>query len=168
MIPRSNRWCPAWRPPPYPGWQAGQAVSTVVSPDGNTLLILTSGYNRIYNAEHANAGILNSRQHLLRLPELQEYVFIFDISKGAPVQKQVLTIPNSYNGIAFDPSGKAFYVSGGMGDYPLSTAPGDPPPANRLHRHRRQCARLCSEFRRDDLGGAAGAGHWVTAGVGWG
>jgi hypothetical protein len=34
--------------PDYPNWQAGQAVTTVVSPDGNTLLILTSGFNRIY------------------------------------------------------------------------------------------------------------------------
>ena len=34
--------------PAYPDWQVGQAVSSVVSPDGNTLLILTSGFNRIY------------------------------------------------------------------------------------------------------------------------
>ena len=31
------------------GWLAGQAVTTVVSPDHKTLLVLTSGYNRVYN-----------------------------------------------------------------------------------------------------------------------
>jgi hypothetical protein len=30
------------------GWLAGQAASTVVSPDHKTLLVLTSGYNRVY------------------------------------------------------------------------------------------------------------------------
>jgi hypothetical protein len=33
-------------------WLAGQAVTTVVSPDGMTLLVLTSGYNRVYNSTH--------------------------------------------------------------------------------------------------------------------
>ena len=36
--------------PDNPAWLAGQAVTTVVSPDGKTLLVLTSGYNRVYNA----------------------------------------------------------------------------------------------------------------------
>jgi hypothetical protein len=31
-----------------PDWLAGQAVTSVVSPDGKTLLVLTSGYNRVY------------------------------------------------------------------------------------------------------------------------
>jgi len=30
-----------------PQYVAGQAVTTVVSPDGKTLLVLTSGYNRV-------------------------------------------------------------------------------------------------------------------------
>jgi hypothetical protein len=108
----------------YPAWQAGQAVSTVVSPDGKTLLILTSGFNRILK----DPGILNSDNTFYDYPNSQEYVFIFDISKGRPVQKQVVRIPNSYNGIVFDPSGQAFYVSGGMGDYPFNS-PGVPSPA---------------------------------------
>jgi hypothetical protein len=37
--------------------------------------------------------------------------------------KQVVTIPNSYQGIVFDPSGQAFYVSSGMGDYPYAGSP---------------------------------------------
>ena len=34
--------------PDKPDWLAGQAVTTVVSPDKKTLLVLTSGYNRVY------------------------------------------------------------------------------------------------------------------------
>src|ERR1039458_9761322 len=37
--------------PDNPAWLAGQAVTTVVSPDGKTLLVLTSGYNRVYNTD---------------------------------------------------------------------------------------------------------------------
>ena len=43
-------------------------------------------------------------------------MFIYDISTNTPVKKQVVTVPNTCNGIVFDPSGTAFYVSGGMGD----------------------------------------------------
>jgi DNA-binding beta-propeller fold protein YncE len=104
----------------YPSWQAGQAVSSAVSPDGNTLLILTSGFNRIYNPLGSPAGgYINIDSTAFDYRNSQEYVFIFDISKGVPKQKQVVTIPNSYSGLTFDPSGKAFYVSGGMGDYPF-------------------------------------------------
>lgn len=40
-----------------PDWLAGQAVTTVVSPDKKTLLVLTSGYNRIYRTNLVN-GVL--------------------------------------------------------------------------------------------------------------
>ena len=114
--------------PQYPDWQVGQAVTTVVSPDGKTLLILTSGYNRIFNplnplnissSGYNNGSAYNLDHTAFDYLNSEEYVFIYDISQGAPVQKQVVTIPNSYNGITFDPSGTAFYVSGGMGDYPF-------------------------------------------------
>jgi hypothetical protein len=36
-----------------PSWMAQDAATTVVSPDHQTLLILTSGYNRHFTAEHA-------------------------------------------------------------------------------------------------------------------
>ena len=115
--------------PSYPAWQVGQAVSTVVSPDGNTLLILTSGYNRIYKdfSVPPYPGGFNPDGTDYDYPNSQEYVFIFDISSGTPVQKQVVTVPNSYSGIVFDPHHKnslgmydAFYVSSGMGDYPFA------------------------------------------------
>ena len=89
-----------------PAWLAGQAVTTVVSPDHKTLLVLTSGYNRVYNTN-------TPRPYG---PDSNEYVFIYDISTPTPVKKQVVHIPNTYNGIVFDPSGKAFYVPGGSDD----------------------------------------------------
>jgi hypothetical protein len=46
----------------------------------------------------------------------QEYIFVFDISKGAPQQKQVLTLPNSYTGIAFATNGQTFLAAGGVDD----------------------------------------------------
>jgi len=89
----------------YPDFTAGQAVSSVVSPDGTTLLVLTSGYNRNHDA---NGKIIPRASN--------EYVFVFDIASGAPVQKQVIQVPNTYNGIAFSADGTHFYVSGGKDD----------------------------------------------------
>ena len=125
-------------------WLAGQAVSSVVS--GNTLLVLTSGFNRIFYA-----GSLGAMAFVPEPPVVQfapgkspaagglpanspssEYVFIYDISTGTPVYKQNVMIPNSYNGIAFDPTQSAFYVSSGMGDFPFASN-GFPNPSNPQH-----------------------------------
>ncbi len=45
-----------------------------------------------------------------------QFVFVYDISQHKPIQKQVIQVPNTYSGIAFDPSGEPFYVSGGIDD----------------------------------------------------
>jgi len=92
--------------PDKPGWLVDHAVATVTSPDRTTLLILTSGYNRVYDTPTPRPNMAASN----------EYVFIYDISTPTPVKKQVVQIPNTYNGLVFDPSGSAFYVSGGVGD----------------------------------------------------
>ncbi len=91
--------------PTRPDYLADHAVSTAVSPDGKTLLILTSGYNR-------NNGPDGNRV----AEESNEYVFVYDISTGAPNKKQVLQIPNTFNGTAWHPNGEAFYVAGGVDD----------------------------------------------------
>jgi DNA-binding beta-propeller fold protein YncE len=91
--------------PNFPDFRAGQAVSTVISPDRKTLLVLTSGYN-LNNGTDGNPVRDAS----------QEYVFVFDISNGPPEQKQVLKVPNTFVGIAFSPGGNEFYVSGGKDD----------------------------------------------------
>ncbi len=93
----------------FPRYLAGQAVTTVVSPDKKTLLILTSGYNLLNATSGPNLGNQIAA-------DSNEYVFIYRIAKKIPVKKQVLQIPNTYNGIAFDPSGKSFYVTGGVDD----------------------------------------------------
>ena len=94
------------------GWLAGQAVTTVVSPDHKTLLVLTSGYNRVFNTNIQPPPAVAPWY----VPDSTEYVFIYDISTPAPIKKQVLQIPNTYNGMVFDPTGMHFYVAGGPSD----------------------------------------------------
>ncbi len=103
LAPQGSRFIPM-KPdlPDNPAWLAGQAVTTAVSQDNKTMLVLTSGYNRFYN----------TNTPMPHWPDSNEYVFIYDISKPLPLKTQVVQIPNTYNGITFDPSGKAFYVSG--------------------------------------------------------
>lgn len=94
----------------FPEYVAGQAVTSVVSPDGKTLFVLTSGYNLVnYPATSPNSGSNPA--------ESTEFVFVYDISYPAsPKQTQAIQLPNTYNGIAVDPSGTAFYVAGGVDD----------------------------------------------------
>jgi YVTN family beta-propeller protein len=91
--------------PGFPGYVAGQAVTTVTSPDGKTLLILTSGFNRLFDKGGARIAAASN-----------EYVFVYDISHDRPERKQVLQVPNTYVGVAFAPDGRHFYVSGGIDD----------------------------------------------------
>jgi DNA-binding beta-propeller fold protein YncE len=86
-----------------PEFRAGQGVTTTVSPDGKTLLVLTSGYNYWADADSNTLAF-------------DEYVFVYDISSGRPAQTQVIKVPNTYMGIAWNPKGDEFYVSGGIND----------------------------------------------------
>jgi YVTN family beta-propeller protein len=84
-----------------PDLPAGFAQSTVLSPDGKTLVVLTSGFNRVVDS------------HGKKLPNPStQFAFIFDVSAGVPIQKQVLQISNTYVGISFSPDGKTLYVPG--------------------------------------------------------
>jgi DNA-binding beta-propeller fold protein YncE len=89
----------------YPDHRAGQAVTTAVSHDGKTLLILTSGFN-----------LLSTPQGKKDPDASQEYVFVFDISGPAPKQTQVLKIPDTDCGIVFATDDSRFFVSGGVED----------------------------------------------------
>lgn len=91
--------------PDFPNYTAGQAVTTALSPDGKTLLILTSGFNRIFDT---NGKAIPSAS--------KEYIFVYDVAQGAPKQTQVLQISNSYMGMTFAPDSRHFFVSGGVDD----------------------------------------------------
>lgn len=89
----------------FPSHTVGQAVKTVLSPDGRTLLVLTSGYNRLNNAQGAREAA-----------DSNEYVFVFDATGDRLRQTQVFEVPNTFMGLAFAPDGNHFYVSGGVDD----------------------------------------------------
>ncbi len=83
------------------GVKAGYADSEALSPDGKTLLVLTSGYNYVVDA---NGKFLPQQS--------TQFIFVYDVSSGRAVRKQVLPVSNSFVGIAFSPDGNAFYVPG--------------------------------------------------------
>ena len=89
----------------FPHYLAGQAMSTAVDPSGDTLLILTTGFNRIKDQNDKDIDDAS-----------EEYVFVYDIARDEPRKKQVLKVPNDFAGMAFSPNGKQFYVAGGKDD----------------------------------------------------
>ena len=91
--------------PDLPDFTVDHPISTAVSPDGRTLLILTSGYNRNNDAKGKKIAA-----------QTNEYIFVFDIQQAKPVQRQALRIPNAYMGLAWAPDGTHFYVGGGQDD----------------------------------------------------
>lgn len=91
--------------PTRPEYRADHAVSTVLSPDKRTLLVLTSGYNR-------NNGPTGQRV----AAESNEYVFVYDVTGTSPIKQHVLQVPNTFAGIAWNPNGEEFYVAGGVND----------------------------------------------------
>jgi|CZLA01.1.fsa_nt_gi DNA-binding beta-propeller fold protein YncE len=92
--------------PDYPNYSPDSAQTTAVSPDGKTLLILTSGFNLNLDA--------NGRY---QPQDSSEYVFVYDISApGVPVEKQIVLVPNAFAGLVWSPDGSKFYVAGGQDD----------------------------------------------------
>jgi hypothetical protein len=71
-------------------WLAGYGASSAVSPDGNTLLVLTSGYNRVFQGPFPLFDPLYS----------SEYVFIYNIQSGAPVFQQAVPSPILITGLS--------------------------------------------------------------------
>jgi DNA-binding beta-propeller fold protein YncE len=83
----------------------GQGVSALRSPDGTTLLVLTSGFNRTMGPT-GSADLARSNEAIL----------VYDIRAGMPTLLQVLEVPTAFLGLAFAPDGQYFYVSGGKDD----------------------------------------------------
>jgi YVTN family beta-propeller protein len=94
--------------PDYPNYSPDSAETTAVSPDGKTLLILTSGFNLNLDS---NGGY--------QPQDSGEYIFVYDISSpSVPVQKQVVQLVSqrAFGGLAWSPDGSKFYVAGGADD----------------------------------------------------
>ncbi len=97
------------------------AVKTALSPDGKTLLVLTSGYNLNVRREDGSNITFpvpdpTTGQPTSTLTLKHEWVFVYDVSTGSLVKKQQINIPNTYNGLVWAPDNKSFYVSGGIDD----------------------------------------------------
>ncbi len=84
---------------------AGFAQTLSLSPDGKTLLVLTAGYNMVRDAAGQKIEA-----------DSTQFIFVFDVSAGHPVQRQVLRVPNAYVGLVFAPDGSRFYVPGAVDD----------------------------------------------------
>ena len=91
--------------PGLPGHEVGQASAAVLSPDGATLLILTSGYNLVFDGSATPVA-----------DQSTETVFVYDVTGATPVLRQTLPIADSFEGLAWAPSGDRFYVAGGVDD----------------------------------------------------
>jgi len=99
----------------HPNYRAGQAIKSAISPDGATMLVMTSGFNDVDYSNAANA----SDYGYLEAADSNEYVFVYDIAgahAGAPSLKQVIKIPDTFEGLVFSPDGTRFYASGGVDD----------------------------------------------------
>src|SRR5271157_2359948 len=80
--------------PTLPNYLAGQAVSTALSPDGTQLLVLTSGYNAVTDTQGK--------------AQTNDYVFVFTTTVTPLKQTQVLSVPNTFCGLAWNSSGQEF------------------------------------------------------------
>jgi YVTN family beta-propeller protein len=105
---------------------AANAVTSALSPDGKTLLILTSGYNTGFNKDDGSPIVYPVLDPTTGQPNGQttgnaEWLLVYDVAGKTPVQKQKFNLPITYNGLVWDASGTEFYVSGGAGDivYPF-------------------------------------------------
>lgn len=83
------------------GVKPGFAHAASLSPDGKTLLVLTAGYDKVVDAAAQRIAAQST-----------QFVFVFDVSGGWPVQRQVLPVSSAWDGLAFAPDGRHFYVPG--------------------------------------------------------
>jgi len=99
-----------------PDMRPGQAVALSVAPDGRTLAILTSGYNRFFS-EAVNKADPKAATDPTRQPEfISEYLFLFDISTPKPKPLQVIEIPNTFQGLLWSTDSNRVFASGGKDD----------------------------------------------------
>jgi YVTN family beta-propeller protein len=100
---------------------AAEAVTTALSPDGHTLLVLTSGWNRdnhLTNGTSITFPTLDpTTGAAVGTTTMSEWVFVFSINNdGSVTKQQQINIPSTYSGLAWSPDGARFYISGGQDD----------------------------------------------------
>ncbi len=92
----------------YPGFVAGEAVRSQLSPDGTTLAIICAGQNTL-NDKAGKTDVLNSTQ----------YVFLYDVAganKASPKLIQAIKQTNAHVGLVWAPDGNTLYATGGNDD----------------------------------------------------
>ena len=72
--------------PDMPQYTADHPISTARSPDGATLLVLTSGFNQVADIKAKKIPALSN-----------EYVFVYDVRRNPPVKQQVIAVLASYS-----------------------------------------------------------------------
>ena len=95
--PRLGPTVPEPRLPAYPGFIAGEAVKSQLSPDGKTLAVMCAGQNSLYKPD----GTVDTAAST-------QFIFIYDVSgghQGEPVLTQVIQQTNSHVGLVFSPDG---------------------------------------------------------------
>jgi hypothetical protein len=100
---------------------AAQAVNTALSPDGTTLLVLASGWNKNNRRTDGTPVRFPTLDPITGAPvgstNLSEWVFVYAVnSDGTVTKQQQINIPSTYSGLAWAPDGTRFYVSGGQDD----------------------------------------------------
>ncbi|HEY1869174.1 MAG TPA: bifunctional YncE family protein/alkaline phosphatase family protein [Candidatus Cybelea sp.] len=101
---------------------AAGAMSLSLSPDGTTLLVLTSGYNSEYSQPDGKPirfpvpDPLTGATSSVTSP-ITQWIFIYRVSADGALQPaQRIAIPDAFVGLAWAPDSHRFYVSGGIDD----------------------------------------------------
>jgi YVTN family beta-propeller protein len=100
---------------------ANGAITTALSPNGKTLLVLTSGYNSGLETTYGTPITVPYLNPVTGLPSSTttgsfNWVFVYDVSSGQPVKTQQIQLASTFDGLAWSPDGQRFYVSGGQDD----------------------------------------------------
>ncbi|WP_246279316.1 hypothetical protein [Paraburkholderia ultramafica] len=85
------------------------AIKSQLSPDGNTLAVITAGYNTVYTG--ANNSTLDNA-------DSTQYIFIYDVSganKASPKLVQAIHQNNAFDGLAWN-GNQTLYGTGGADD----------------------------------------------------
>jgi YVTN family beta-propeller protein len=83
----------------------GGGTTTLLSPDGMTLFVLTTGFN----------GWLDDKGKPI-LAASTEHLLIYDVSSGALALKQDVPVPNAFGGMSLSAGGKSLAIAGGDDD----------------------------------------------------